>query len=39
MIETLEKTIYTIICIAAIIGILVGMVVMVHLAIKVLRNE
>ena len=39
MIQTLETVLYTMLCIAAIIGILVGMIVMINLAIKAIRDE
>ena len=39
MIQTLETVLYTIIYIAAIIGIIGGMVVMINLAIKAIRDE
>lgn len=39
MIQTLETVLYIMLCIAAIIGILVGMIVMINLAIKAIRDE
>lgn len=39
MIETLETVLYTMLCIAAIIGILIGMIVMINMAIKAIRDE
>jgi len=39
MIQTLETVLYTIIIIAAIIGIIGGMIVMINLAIKAIRDK